>query len=715
MYQKMISTGDDFQNNWNFYIDGVRCSKCVQKLESMKLQHSELEEIRFNKTHNLLTLKSPKNITPEVIIKWIQEKGYQASFVENPAQVNKRLRLTQNSWLTRLAVTFFFTSNLMMFSLSLYFGAASDLKNLFSILCGVLYLPILLYSAIPFYQSAWQSIRSKQFSADLAIVVAFLWGSFLSYFNLFRGNSDFYFDSTASFIFLILLVRFFLYKAQNKIESDLNPSLLFKTSPLFEICRDPISMTKLYHEIEVNDLICMKQNQTIPVDLELQSQQAFVDTSIYSGESLPQLFQRGQTIKAGMVALSNDLKGLATGTFLQSELHQIFEGIFLHRNEKTKSHGKAEIYSQYLLQTVSALSLCLLFFFGFQSEWSEGFRRALALFTIACPCSLALSIPLASVITLKRAMESGLFVKTPLYFEKLQQLKGVIFDKTGTLTLGQMKFHSWDPPQPNLEYLRILLAMEQTSLHPLAKSLTRFLEEQAIQPIKLVHVNETLGVGIQATYQGQDYSISSIKNTVHSGLTGFEFSKGNETLFKAYFKDTLRNEALSLINTLKKMNLEIHILSGDRPDVVEALTKELNLDSQLAHAMLSPIEKANYIKKLQSPLINNVYLMVGDGHNDALALSHADASLAITGCAETSLRATDAYAQKGGLLQITNSLKLSQFYHRLIKQNLGLSLTYNLIAGSMAIAGYIDPLMAAILMPLNSFVVIGATVFAKPK
>jgi Cu2+-exporting ATPase/Cu+-exporting ATPase len=107
--------------------------------------------------------------------------------------------------------------------------------------------------------------------------------------------------------------------------------------------------------------------------------------------------------------------------------------------------------------------------------------------------------------------------------------------------------------------------------------------------------------------------------------------------------------------------------------------------------------------------------MVGDGHNDALALSKSDVSLAVNGCAETSLRAADAYAQKGGLFQVMNSLRLSQFYTRLIKKNVGLSLTYNLIAGSMAIAGAIDPLIAAILMPINSFIVIGATVFAKPK
>jgi Cu2+-exporting ATPase/Cu+-exporting ATPase len=208
------------QTSWDFYIEGVRCSKCIQKLESLNLEHDEIEEARFNKTHNLLTLKSHHLLSPKSMIEWIEAKGYHAYFVENPTEVQEHLRHNQKSWLIRLAVTFFFASNLMMFSLSLYFGADGELKPLFSWLCGILYLPILLYSAIPLYQNAWQALKTKQFSADLAIVIAFLWGSLLSYINLFRGYSEFYFDSTASFIFLILLARFFLYKVQTKIESE---------------------------------------------------------------------------------------------------------------------------------------------------------------------------------------------------------------------------------------------------------------------------------------------------------------------------------------------------------------------------------------------------------------------------------------------------------------------------------------------------------------
>lgn len=697
----------------NFFVEGVRCSKCVQKLETLPREHLELNTARFNKTKNLLTLTASDYISPDSAVQWIESKGYKAYFVESSQQTELHRNQAHRRWLTRLAVTFFFASNLMMFAIALYLGAYGPWQNLFGWLCGLLFLPIMFYSAIPFYQSAWQSIKNQQFSADLAIVIAFLWGSFLSYINLVRGQSDFYFDSTASFLFLILFARYLLDRAQNSIESDLNPSLLFKTAPLFETYNGKSIKKVYYHQLKQGDALICYRGQTLPTDLRLSSPHAEIDTSLFSGESLPQTFYRGSTIKAGMVVLSEKLEGQTLGSFEESELNSIFEGVIRNRHEKTKAHAKAEIYSHRLLFTVSILSLTLLFTFGFRGDWAEGFRRALALFTIACPCALALAIPLASVMTLKRAMEQGLFVKSPLFFEKLNALHGIVFDKTGTITQGQLDFHSWDPPQPEEKFLQILLSMEEHSHHPIAQSLTHHLKRQGFVPLALDQWKEIPGVGVEASYQDQTYRIQRISNASHRELTGFELSVEKQILLKAYFKDQIRPEVPGLIGELSKIPLEIYILSGDRKEVVEAIGRDLHLANVNTLSQLSPSDKASFLE--ESLGRGKHYLMIGDGHNDALALSKAYASLAVKGCAETSLRAADAYAQKSDLQIVFTALDLARFYQRLVHQNVRLSLTYNLIAGSLAIAGMVDPLVAAVLMPINSLVVIGATVLAHPK
>lgn len=697
----------------NFFIEGVRCAKCVQKLESLSHEHQELRESRFNKSKNLLTLDLSKELSPASAIEWIESKGYKAYFVESSQQTEERRQQAHRRWLTRLAVTFFFASNLMMFAIAIYMGAYGEWHRLFAWFCGILFLPIAFYSAIPFYQSAWQALKERRFSADLAIVIAFTWGSGLSYVNLFRGSPDFYFDSTASFLFLILLARFFLDKAQNSIESDLNPSLLFKNSPLFLVTRSGQTTKLLFQQIQTGDELHLEHGQTLPVDIELLDSVAEIDTSLFSGESLPQTFYSGQTIKAGMVILNSTLRGKALGSFEKSELNDIFEGVVRNRHEKTKAHAQAEIYSHRLLTAVSILSIALLIFFGLQQQWSEGFRRALALFTIACPCALALAIPLASIMTLKRAMEKGLFVKSPLFFEKLRTIKGVVFDKTGTITQGRLELVAWEPEEPPSDLWPILLSMEQRSQHPIAKSITRELHNRNIEPCPLDSWKETPGVGVEATVNGQTYRLSRLSDSTYKDLTGCELTCNDKLLLKAYFKDQVRTEAGPLVAWLKRNNLEIFLLSGDRVEVVASIAKELGIDFANTQSPLTPAEKSDFLTRAKAA--NNHYLMVGDGHNDALALSRATCSLAVKGCAETSLRAADAYAQKNDLGILKTAFNLSHFYDRLIRQNVGLSLTYNIIAGSMAALGLVDPLMAAVLMPLNSLVVIGATVLAQPK
>lgn len=701
-----------------FFVEGVRCSKCVHKLENLPLQQGALQTSRFNKSRNLLTLSSPTELSPPEVIQWIEDLGYKAYYVESSAQTEKLRRGVHRQWLIRLAVTFFFASNLMMFAIALYMGAYGPWKSYFGWACGLLFLPVLFYSAIPFYQSAFLALKQRRFSADVAIVIAFLWGSSLSYFNLLRGEPDFYFDSTASFLFLILLARFLLDKAQNSLESDLNPSLLFKAAPLFQTGSSNAKNSRpvFYHQVQAQDVLRVQQGQTIPVDLTLMSNAVEIDTSLFSGESFPQTFYKGSTLKAGMILLSKELEGQAQGTFQDSELQRIFDGVLRNRHEKTKAHAKAEIYSQRLLLTVSTLSLGLLLFFGLHGDWAEGFRRALALFTIACPCALALAIPLASVITLKRAMEQGLFVKSPLFFEKLREIDGIVFDKTGTLTQGQLALHSWNPV-PSDDLKELLLALEQNSHHPMARSLTQILRKEGLNPKTLDHWEEIPGFGVRGRFQNEEYSLHQIQSPLHKNLTGFQLTKSNtkntEPLVTVYFKDEIRPEAKDLLARLKKKGLEIHLLSGDRTDVVASVAQELGFEQHQTHSPMNPEAKATFFSEALLKENKN-YLMVGDGHNDALAMSQAMVSLAVKGSAETSLRAADAYSQKNDLRLILTALNLSSFYHRLITQNVGLSLTYNLIAGAMAMAGLVDPLMAAVLMPLNSFVVIGATFLAHP-
>lgn len=695
--------------HWTFFIEGVRCSNCVQKLENLGLEHSQITLARFDKGKSVLNLALKGNeVHPEQVIKWIDNKGYKAYYILEKADVNKRQIQENRNWLLRLAVTFFCASNIMMFSIALYAGADHKWKLLFSVISGFLFLPVFFYSAVPFYRNSWQSLKEAKFTADVAIAIAFSWGSVLSYYNLARGNDAFYFDSSASFIFLILLARYVLYRTQKSIESELNPSLLFKNTPYYDIRRGNKDLRVRFDEIRKDDWVHVMQGQMVPVDGELVSLSGELDTSVFSGESLPQTIYKGSKIKAGMLVQSDLLNVNTLQSFKDSELYHLFEGVLQNRQVKTKAHTRAEIYSQRLLTTVSFGSIALLFWFGFRGDWNEGFLRALALFTIACPCALALAIPLASITVLKRAASLGIIAKTPLIFEKLSDIKTIVFDKTGTLTEGYLDFVDWDTQQPDQEILSVILTLEEKSHHPLAKSVSKMLRQKGIEPTSMSDWQEKAGEGVSGIIDKSQYQIKKLDHVPDQPtLTGFTLYKNSNPICSLYFKDKLRVESIKIVQWLVAKGLAVKILSGDRRQVVEAAAKELGLSIDAVKAEKSPQEKNEALK-------GQAVLMVGDGHNDSLALSSAFASLAIGGSAETSLQAADAYSKHVGLSGIPTLFLLADFYKRLIRQNILLSLTYNTIAGLLAVFGFVNPLMAAVLMPINSLVVISVTALARP-
>jgi Cu2+-exporting ATPase/Cu+-exporting ATPase len=700
---------DSIGKHWTFFIEGIRCSKCVQKLESLGVEHQTIKYSRFDQGKSTLTLGIvSEEISPEDVVGWIGKKGYRSYYIIENIEVKNRLIQENRAWLLRLAVTFFFASNIMLFSIAIYAGADREWEHLFSLISGAMFIPVFIYSALPFYKNSYQSLREGKFSADVAITIAFAWGSILSYFNLLRGNQIFYFDSSASFLFLILFARYVLYRSQKSIESELNPSLLFKNNPFYQVERAGVNHKVQFDQIVKGDRVEVLPTQMIPVDGKLETQNCEIDTSIFSGESLPQCLYRGASVKAGMLVQAEKLDLLTTSSFQDSELYKLFEGVLKNRQVKTKAQTSAEVYSQRLLTVVSVGSMALLFWFGLKDDWHEGFFRALALFTIACPCALALAIPLASITILKRAASLGIIAKTPLLFEKLQNVDTIVFDKTGTLTEGYLDFAGWSTQRPTDDVLKIILALEEKSQHPLAKSISKILNEQGLAPAPLDSWTEQVGEGVCGKLGSHVYRIAKLDHFPSDPTyTGFTFYKDGQALTSIYFRDKLRRESKVVIDWLTRNNLKVEIFSGDRRSVVESVAQDLNLEPRNCFSEMNPNEKSEKLKGMKS-------LMIGDGHNDSLALSSAYTSLAISGSAETSLQAADAYCQQAGLAGLPTLFLLSAFYKKLVNQNIFLSLAYNTIAGLLAIFGYVNPLMAAVLMPINSLVVISATAMAKP-
>lgn len=692
-----------------FFIDGVRCSKCVAKLEGMATDHPELALSQFNWSNSMLTLKSKdhQDVSPEVINSWIKDLGYKSEWVDESSDIEEQQRLENRRDLTRLAVTFFLGGNLMMFAAAIYTGAASPWLEIFSWLSGVFFIPVAIYSARPFIEEGWRSFKQKRFSADAALSVAFIWGTTASYVHLFQGKTEFYFDSSASFVFLILLVRYILKQIQKQVHRSLNPSLLFRHSPFYSVKNNPKKVN--YSDLRNGQIVILDENQALPAAGHLVSESADFNTAWWTGESLPHLYRAGEMLPAGSAAIQPGTQVKLSESFQDSDLNRLFKQMQVNVTVKTQAHSRSEVYSQRLLITVSLIAMAVLAYFILTGNWSEGFRRSLALITVACPCALAFAIPLASLTALKRGIQAGFIVKSPLFFEKLLTVKRIIFDKTGTLTLGRPEILEFVPRKPTSEELSILLGLEKSSDHPFAKSLRA--TYSTISPVELSDLKVEIGHGISGTYLSHKYEILPLQSKdIPAHISGFSFLCDGQLVFEVHFTDPLRPEVGLLLDKLSR-RFKIEVLSGDRPEAVKYIIEKIGLPLNYR------VKYRGFVKpeSKSSEVTLEPTLMVGDGHNDALALSQATASLAIHGGAPTSLLAADSYSTREGLESLPLAFELAHYYQRLVKQNLSLSLIYNFIAGSAAILGFIDPLAAAVLMPINSLFVITLTAWSKPK
>lgn len=724
------------QQNYLFAIEGVKCGKCVAKLESLQPDGFASISAEFDKPSQTLTVAS--SLTPLELKTLIENQGFKAFLLDgglNPQQEEEKK--INRAHLTRLAVTGFLASNIMLFSASLYTGASDHWFTLFSWLSGVFFVPVFFYSAWPFYKNAWLSLKQRSFSADLAVAIAFFWGGLLSGTNLVMGKDQFYFDSASSFLFIILLARYVLWRMQIKLDSDINPQLLFKKQNFFQVLKaadfssDPVQLnahplpdwleSKTLKEIKKNDILFLKAGELLPVDGELLSEKATMDKSFYSGEALPLSVFQGHKLKAGVVFISPAWVK-AGSSFISSNLAQIFSEIKKNLQEKNRFTQKADVYAKILLTSVSLLSLALFVFFLLKGQAVEGFHRALALFTIACPCALAFSIPLAATRSLEQMARHGLLVKSPRFFEKLQGLGHVVFDKTGTLTLPLVT--QMETSRDLTEHEQsILLSLEMDSPHLLAEQTKAELQARGIKPQTAYNKTEIPGSGVMAKFLPERHGLhpQSKDDTKKDELweikplsdkeqkLGYGVYRNNELSYHVFFQEKLRPEAPFVLAKLQSLGLNVVVASGDQRANTLRTLKPLGLPEKSIYAPLLPTEKRDLVQGLSQAL------MVGDGHNDALAMSQSAASLAILGSVETSLKAADCYARAEGLGSVLLALDGKEFYFSLVNQNLFLSLFYNLIAGSLAALGYVNPLVAAILMPVNSLFVISLTSFRKPK
>ncbi len=697
-----------------FTLEGITCAACIWLIEHKLKKLSGISFVSVNLTNNQARVRWNKNsLKLSELMLTLYKIGYPAHPYQaaNDERISRKL---QHRLLKQLAVAGIGMMQVVMYAIALYSGALDQIelahRDFIRWVSLIITTPVVCYSAIPFFTSAWRSIKNKHLGMDVPISLAILLAYTASVWSTITGGQDIYFDSVCMFTFFILLGRFLEYKARSKMDQAGNMLNRLLPSSIIKI---EFGAQKIVPVIELSsgDIISIKAGITVPVDGELIKGCSSFDESHITGEFMPVTKQIGDLIIAGSINTENPIEMRVTQVGQQIKLAGIVRLLDQARASKPTIALLADKVSQWFVAVVLILTITVAYYW-FLHDPTKAFWITLSVLVITCPCALSLATPAAITAATGNLRQRGFLIAAGHTLETLSHATRVIFDKTGTLTSGKIVLERIQTISEKscYECNNIAAALESCSEHPIAS---------AFEPtnLKAYSVSIRSGKGVEGYINGRLYRIGrpdyvaqiannkpvniNPPNSIHLGqwlLLGDKF--GPLAWFE--IRDQLREDAANCILALQKKGFIVELLSGDYQNNVAALAKHLGIKIYRGEA--SPEDKLNHIKALQNN--GERIIMLGDGINDAPVLAGADVSIAMLNASDLTQASADAILMSGKLMHVVEAIDISRKTNRIIKQNFGWALLYNLIALPLAIMGYVPPWMAAIGMSTSSLIVV---------
>jgi heavy metal translocating P-type ATPase len=688
-----------------FYLDGMSCTACLWLLEKLPVFCADAESARVNMSTSTIEVRRNSGASFAAIARALHRIGYRPhplSETETSAELQRRERRKD---LIRLGAAGVLTGNIMILAVSLYGGAVGELAEQFRWLSALLALPVLTYCAWPFYKNAIAGLRSRYLNLDVPIVVAVWAGIVMSVWELFNGHGAVYFDSLSMLVFLLLASRYILKGVQIR---QMQTTHLQDEIFLGTVHRqNPDGTTEAVSSLALapGDLIRISGEVLVPVDGAVVAGAGLIDTAVMTGESTPVEVVLGSLVEAGSQSLSGVWTLAVTKTPAQTRLAQILRDTEVSSQSKSLFVHFSDRISTWFITVVLILAAALVLIF-WSSDLHEGLSRALALVIVTCPCVFGMAIPLSMSLAIRSAARQGIVVKNADAIEKLWKVKSFFLDKTGTLTTGKMKLLKTDSKSPR--DLQIALGLEMGQSHPVARALTQGLRAMGVESLPVEGIQAVAFGGLSGRFEGATYTLRSAApegmTTSTTSLelkTSYALFRNDELRASFQLDDEIRSDAAAFLAWARKARFSTEMLSGDRDEVVARCGRILGFAKADIHSRISPEIKAALVHGSATPAA-----MIGDGANDAAALASATVGIAVCGSLDVSLRAADVYLTRPRLALIRSLFELAELTRGAIYRNLVFSVSFNLVAGFLALSGRMTPLWAAVLMPVSSLTVL---------
>ena len=685
---------------------GMKCAACIATVERTLAELPGVQSARVNlSTKRVAVSWRPTEGRPPDFVSALRSIGYEANLfsLEQDAKDPELSRLVR-----ALAVAGFCAMNIMLLSVSVWSGADAGTRQVFHLISALLALPALVYSGRIFYASAWSALRHGRTNMDVPISIGVSLAFALSLYDTLHNAPHAYFDAATSLLFFLLIGRTLDHVMRERARSAVAGLARLAPSGAMVI-RNGRPLYVPVSEIEPGAAVLVGAGERIPVDGVVEQGMSELDCSLVSGETAPRRAAPGAAVQAGVMNLTGPLTVRATeraeNSFL-AEMVRMMEAAEGGRARYRRLADRAAALYSPVVHTLALLSFMgWLFLTG---DWHSSITIAIAVLIITCPCALGLAVPIVQVVAARRLFESGIMVKDGSALERLAEIDGVAFDKTGTLTLGRPTLVNADEVAPAA--MRVALGMTMGSRHPAAKAIAEAATQRVSQVPAFDRIEEVPGLGLEGQLGDDTYRLGrpdwamgrSAPDDASAAASVSVLVGSGELLATFVLEDRVRRDARETVDGMRRQGLAVEILSGDRVPVVEDLATQLGIRDFAAG--LLPAEKVARVAAHQAA--GRKVLMVGDGLNDAPALSTAYVSMAPATAADIGRNVADFVFLNESLSAVGDTLEISRRSRRLILQNFGLAVCYNALAVPVAVLGYVTPLVAAIAMSLSSVIVV---------
>lgn len=713
-YDKFVKRNSDGFSEVSLIIEGIHCSACVWLNEKALHKMDGVIEANINFTNNKATIVWADDIVKlSGIIDMIRAIGYNA-FPYDSTIVEAQANAKRKEYYLRMAVAIFSSMNIMWIAVAQYAGYFSgitqEIKTILNIAEGVLATPVLFYSGWIFFRGAYYGAKNKIVNMDILVATGATLTYIYSIYITVVQSGEAYFDSVSMIITFVLIGKFLEVLSKKNAADALDIMGKHIPSEVNVVRGEKITSCKL-SDVSVGDIIVVSSGEKVLLDGEITKGDGSFDESNLTGESEPIYKSVGDTIISGTTSIDADIHFKASKDFEHSTLSSLVSLLESAINKKPKIEQIANKLSEYFSSVILAFSLItFIVWWLWPHSFEISFMVGISVIIIACPCALALATPVATLVGLSLGAKRGVLFKEAAQLETMAKVDTLILDKTGTITVGKPEvvkeniFKEFDKS--------ILYSLVKSSKHPVACGISKYLQSQEnIGEYILDDYTQVPACGISAFYKntkvlGGNHRLildNNINNEFESDNTLFYFSIDGEVVAIYELKDTIKENAKSLVLDLNKRGIAVVMLTGDNDKTAQKVAQEVGIRNFKSGQ--TPQNKASYVQKLHDD--GKTVVMVGDGVNDILALASADIGIVMGSGSDIAVDVSDIILLDDSLTSLLDAFKIARTTYGLIKQNLGISLVYNAITIPLAMAGYVIPLVAAISMSISSLLVVG--------